>query len=122
MGAGAVMIRMSARRRRRAAEGQWDHAPVLEARTVHRDGRHVRGGVRVGRLRDRSNRTTHGVAFADAATVFRDAQALVIADPDHSVDEARFVMLGLSFLGRAARRPSWQARPRRRDDVADRVL
>jgi uncharacterized DUF497 family protein len=36
------------------------------------------------------------VTFAEAETVFLDEEALVISDPDHSDDEDRFVLLGLS--------------------------
>jgi uncharacterized DUF497 family protein len=43
-----------------------------------------------------SNRRKHGVAFEEAQTAFYDERALVIDDPDHSEDEARFVLLGLS--------------------------
>ena len=39
----------------------------------------------------------HGVAFDEAQTVFQDNRALLIDDPDHSDDEDRFVLLGLSF-------------------------
>ena len=43
-----------------------------------------------------SNRKKHGVSFEEAQTVFSDEHALLIADPDHSEDEDRFVLLGLS--------------------------
>jgi uncharacterized protein len=43
-----------------------------------------------------SNRRKHGVAFEEAQTAFYDERAVVIDDPDHSEDEARFVLLGLS--------------------------
>ena len=42
------------------------------------------------------NARKHGVAFDEAATVFLDDNALLIADPDHSTDEDRFILLGLS--------------------------
>ena len=42
------------------------------------------------------NRRKHGVSFEEAQTVFFDEQALLIADPDHSEYEERFVLLGLS--------------------------
>ena len=38
----------------------------------------------------------HGVAFEEAETVLSDDFALLIDDPDHSDDEERFVLLGLS--------------------------
>lgn len=42
-----------------------------------------------------ANRRKHGVSFEEAATVFTDEHALLIADPDHSQSEDRFVLLGL---------------------------
>jgi uncharacterized DUF497 family protein len=44
------------------------------------------------------NQRKHGVAFEEAQTVFMDCNALRIYDPDHSDDEDRFVMLGLSSV------------------------
>lgn len=38
----------------------------------------------------------HGVSFEDAQSVFADENALLIDDPDHSEEEDRFVLLGLS--------------------------
>ena len=38
----------------------------------------------------------HGVSFEEARTVFFDEQAFLIADPDHSEQEERFILLGLS--------------------------
>ena len=43
-----------------------------------------------------SNRRKHGVSFDEARTVFTDEHALLIDDPDHSEDENRFLLLGLS--------------------------
>jgi uncharacterized DUF497 family protein len=48
-----------------------------------------------------SNEKKHGVAFTEAQTVFFDPDALVIPDPDHSQDEDRFIILGVSALDRA---------------------
>ena len=42
------------------------------------------------------NQRKHGVSFEEAQTAFADEQALVIADPDHSADEDRFILLGVS--------------------------
>ena len=44
-----------------------------------------------------ANRKKHGVAFDEACTVFFDDNALLIGDPDHSEDEDRFFLLGLSI-------------------------
>ena len=38
----------------------------------------------------------HGISFEEAETVFVDENALLIHDPDHSGEEDRFVLLGLS--------------------------
>lgn len=43
-----------------------------------------------------TNRRKHGVSFEDAQTAFSDDFGRIIADPDHSEDEDRFVLLGLS--------------------------
>lgn len=43
-----------------------------------------------------SNRKKHGVSFEEAQTVFVDENALLIHDPDHSSEEDRFILLGLS--------------------------
>ena len=42
------------------------------------------------------NLRKHRVSFEDAQTVFGDENAKLIDDPDHSEDEDRFVLLGLS--------------------------
>jgi uncharacterized protein len=46
----------------------------------------------------RSNRTKHGVDFADAVGVFEDPRAVTIDDPHP--DEDRYVTIGVDFLGR----------------------
>ena len=43
-----------------------------------------------------SNKKKHGISFDEARTVFFDEHAKLIDDPDHSNDEDRFVLLGLS--------------------------
>ncbi|MBI2199147.1 MAG: BrnT family toxin [Candidatus Rokubacteria bacterium] len=45
------------------------------------------------------NLARHGVSFEEAATVFRDVLSATGADPDHSVDEERFVTFGISTRG-----------------------
>jgi uncharacterized DUF497 family protein len=42
----------------------------------------------------------HLVTFEEAATVFRDPMGRLIADPDHSAVEDRFLLLGHSASGR----------------------
>jgi uncharacterized DUF497 family protein len=43
-----------------------------------------------------ANRRKHGVSFEEARSVFFDENALLRSDDDHSDDEDRFVLLGLS--------------------------
>ena len=42
------------------------------------------------------NQKKHGLSFEEAQTVFLDENALLIHDPDHSEEEDRFILLGLS--------------------------
>ncbi len=51
--------------------------------------------------KDAQNRRKHGVSFAEAETVFSDDHALLVDDPNHSDDEDRLVLLGLSARLRA---------------------
>jgi len=48
------------------------------------------------RRKESANWNKHGVSFDEARTAFFDENARVMADPDHSDDEDRFVLLGLS--------------------------
>ncbi len=43
-----------------------------------------------------ADRRKHGVSFEEASTVFTDEHALLIDDPEHSDEEDRFILLGLS--------------------------
>jgi uncharacterized protein len=47
--------------------------------------------------KNRANKRKHGVPFEEAQTAFYDEDAKVYPDPDHSEDEARFILLGISF-------------------------
>lgn len=46
------------------------------------------------------NKKKHGISFEEAQTVFVDENALLIHDPDHSSEEDRFILLGLSAKAR----------------------
>ena len=46
-----------------------------------------------------ANLGKHGVSFDEAATVFLDSLALSGPDPDHSLDESRYITFGMSSLG-----------------------
>lgn len=47
-----------------------------------------------------ANEAKHGVRFSEAATAFGDPLSITVPDPAHSVGEARFILVGLSYLGR----------------------
>ena len=38
----------------------------------------------------------HGISFEEASTAFSDINALLFNDPDHSLDEERFLLIGMS--------------------------
>ena len=42
----------------------------------------------------------HGISFEEASSVFDDILATVYEDPDHSVHEKRFLMIGTSVQNR----------------------
>ena len=57
-----------------------------------------------------TNQRKHGVSFDEAITVFSDPLSVLIPDPDHSVGEERYLVLGMSnksriLVGAAAERP-----------------
>jgi len=47
--------------------------------------------------KNRANRRKHGVSFEEASTAFYDENARVFDDPDHSEEEDRFILLGISY-------------------------
>lgn len=46
------------------------------------------------------NRRKHGVTFDEAITAFSDPLAILLPDPNHSVGEQRYLVLGSSTQGR----------------------
>ncbi len=46
--------------------------------------------------KNRSNQKKHGISFEEAESVFYDETARLIDDPDHSTEEDRFILLGMS--------------------------
>ena len=46
------------------------------------------------------NKKKHGISFDEAMTVFGDVLARIFPDPDHSEDEERFLLVGLSKVRR----------------------
>ena len=47
-----------------------------------------------------ANLKKHGVSFDEAKSVFRDPMYLIFADPDHSIGENRFLVIGVSEASR----------------------
>jgi uncharacterized DUF497 family protein len=47
-----------------------------------------------------ANERKHRVSFDEAMTVFGDWESITIPDPDHSEDEERYLVVGLSLRGR----------------------
>lgn len=47
----------------------------------------------------RSNHRKHGISFEEAATVFNDSLSVTFPDPDHSIGESRYVIIGISKCG-----------------------
>lgn len=43
------------------------------------------------------NKKKHKISFEEAQSVFYDPDALLINDPEHSQEEERFIILGLSL-------------------------
>ena len=48
------------------------------------------------RTKAESNLKKHKISFEEAQTVFSDPNARMIFDPEHSGDEDRFILLGIS--------------------------
>lgn len=46
--------------------------------------------------KNEANKIKHGVSFDEAKTVFYDENAIRYFDPDHSDDEDRFLIVGVS--------------------------
>jgi len=46
------------------------------------------------------NLAKHGVSFQEATTVFDDVLSVTVPDPDHSVEENRLIIVGLTHRGR----------------------
>ena len=47
--------------------------------------------------KNRQNQKKHGVSFEEAQSVFFDDDAREFFDPDHSEEEARFLLIGRSY-------------------------
>lgn len=47
-----------------------------------------------------ANAKKHGVTFQEAATVLEHSLSITFQDPDHSIEEFRFLTIGLGSTGR----------------------
>jgi hypothetical protein len=45
------------------------------------------------------NLEKHGISFLEAATVFNDPLSVTFPDPDHSIGESRYIIIGVSRFG-----------------------
>jgi uncharacterized DUF497 family protein len=50
--------------------------------------------------KNKSNHRKHGISFEEASSVFYDEEALDFYDLEHSTEEDRFILLGMSFGAR----------------------
>jgi uncharacterized DUF497 family protein len=45
--------------------------------------------------KNQENIRKHGISFQEATSVFYDDDAIIFDDPDHSIEEERFMILGI---------------------------
>lgn len=50
--------------------------------------------------KEKSNISRHDVDFTEAESVFYDPLSVTVADPDHSIEEHRFIDIGMSDKNR----------------------
>lgn len=50
--------------------------------------------------KDKVNRLKHGISFEEAASVFQDEYAILFDDPEHSEEEERYLIIGVSAFER----------------------
>ena len=48
----------------------------------------------------RANESKHGISFLEACEVFDDDHSSTVPDPDHSTDEDRYLIFGMSKRGK----------------------
>ena len=51
-------------------------------------------------IKANTNENKHGVSFYEACEVFEDKHSSTVQDPDHTEDEDRFLIFGLSRGGK----------------------
>ena len=47
-----------------------------------------------------ANENKHGISFYEACEIFEDIHSSVVRDPDHSQDEERYLIFGISRGGK----------------------
>lgn len=47
----------------------------------------------------KENLKKHGISFDEAKTIFNDPFSITITDPEHSLDQERYIDIGLSLRG-----------------------
>lgn len=50
--------------------------------------------------KNKQNRSKHGIWFEEAKSVFDDFHGRVFHDPEHSAEEDRFIILGMSYTAK----------------------
>ena len=50
--------------------------------------------------KEKSNLRKHGISFSEGESVFYDSFSITIPDPDHSIEEHRFIDMGASNKNR----------------------
>lgn len=45
------------------------------------------------------NLRKHNISFQEATTVFNDSLSVTFPDPDHSIEESRYIIIGMSKSG-----------------------
>jgi hypothetical protein len=60
----------------------------------------MRAGFDWDNRKAQKNARKHGVEFEESSSVFGDPLAITFPDPDHSENEPRMIILGMSLLGR----------------------
>jgi uncharacterized DUF497 family protein len=68
-------------------DNEYDRRYIVDTNDIHFEWNPVK---------DTLNQRKHGVSFEEAVTVFSDRLYIEIADPDHSLDEERFIAFGIS--------------------------
>jgi uncharacterized protein len=49
--------------------------------------------------KERTNQKKHGISFLEASEIFADEHSLCVPDPDHSYNEERYLLFGVSLKG-----------------------